>query len=74
MYLEAVHHFRKVLPGRVHEVRYEEMVKDPEQVIRGVLSKLKLDWDPNVMEFHKSNRTVHTMSMSQVHCCIVQCC
>ena len=66
MYLETMAHFREVLPGRVHDVRYEEMVRDPENTIRGVISKLKLDWDPNVMDFHKTNRTVQTMSMSQV--------
>eukprot|EP01036_Dinobryon_divergens_P036186 gene36186-47054_t len=65
-YLEIMHHFRTVLPGRVTDVSYEEMVRDPEKVIRGVIGKLGLDWDPNVMQFHKTNRTVQTHSMAQV--------
>jgi len=65
-YLKIVNHFRKVLPGRVLDVSYEQLVADPERVMKNVIAKLKLDWDPNVLQFHKSNRTVHTHSMSQV--------
>eukprot|EP01041_Mallomonas_annulata_P000920 gene920-1786_t len=65
-YLEILAHFRAVLPGRVIDVRYEETVKDPEKTIRYLISRLNLEWDPNVMEFYKTNRTVQTLSVSQV--------
>eukprot|EP01041_Mallomonas_annulata_P009596 gene9596-19948_t len=65
-YLEILAYFRKVLPGRVIDVRYEETVKDPEKTIRNLISKLNLEWDPNVMEFYKTNRTIQTLSMTQV--------
>ena len=65
-YLEIMNHFRKVLPGRVLDVSYEQLVADPERVMKNIIAKLKLDWDPNVLQFHKTNRTVHTHSMAQV--------
>jgi len=65
-YIELMAHWRRVLPGRIHEISYEGMVRDQEGTIRGILKKLKLDWDPAVMQYHKSNRTVHTHSMQQV--------
>lgn len=66
LYLETMDHFRRVLPGRVIDVRYEELVKNPLQVMQQVIKKLDLPWDDNVLSFHKSNRTVQTHSMSQV--------
>ena len=80
VYLEIVNHFRQVLPGRIHEVLYEDMVRDPEATIRGVIEKMKLEWDPNVMQFYKSNRTIQTLSVTQVrayfliielYCCVM---
>lgn len=45
--------------------RYEEVVADPEAVMRRVLHALGLAWDPAVLNFHASNRTVHTHSQSR---------
>ena len=65
-YLEIMAHFRKVLPGRVYDVRYEELVEDPERVMRGVVKHIGVGWDSSILEFYRSNRSVQTMSSSQV--------
>jgi hypothetical protein len=65
-YLEILAHFRKVLPGRVYDVRYEELVRDPEGVMRGVVKHLGLVWDASILDFHMTNRSVQTFSSSQV--------
>jgi len=66
-YLEIMHHYRTVLPDRVLDVSYEQLVADPEKIMRSVISSLKLDWDPKILEFYKTNRTVQTHSMAQVN-------
>ena len=63
LYLDIMNHFRRVLPGRVMDIRYEEVVIDHEEVVRDVIDRLGLDWDPVVLEYHMSNRTVQTHSM-----------
>lgn len=63
VYLDLMSHFRSVLPGRVMDVRYEELVADHEGVIRDVIDRLGLDWNPSVLEYHTTNRTVQTHSM-----------
>ncbi len=46
--------------------RYEDLITDPEAVMRRlIVGKLGLKWDPNVLNFHSSNRTVHTHSQSR---------
>jgi tetratricopeptide (TPR) repeat protein len=60
-------HWRAVLPGeRLHEVHYEDLVRDPEPVLRGVLEHCGLAWDPRCLEFHRTERTVRTASAEQV--------
>lgn len=66
IYLEVMAHFRKHLPGRIYEVQYEQLIRQPEIVLRGILDQLDLPWDPFILSYHKINRTVHTSSTLQV--------
>ena len=59
-------HFRRVLPGRVVDLRYEELVSDAESVLRRVVvDLLELPWEEQLLQFHKSGRAVQTNSMSR---------
>jgi hypothetical protein len=44
-------------PGidRYHEIRYERLVRDPEQVLRALLEFLDEPWDAGVLSFEDSN-------------------
>ncbi len=59
-------HWRAALPLPVFELRYEDLVAAPEDVTRALLDFCGLDWDPAVLEFHRSKRLVHTASYDQV--------
>lgn len=54
------------LPGFIHNLSYEKLVENPEKEIRKLLEFCGLDWDPEVLEFHKTRRQVATLSMAQV--------
>ncbi len=45
--------------------RYENLVANPEQIMRMILAALDLPWNPAVLNFYMTNRTVHTHSMSR---------
>ena len=59
-------HWRNVLPLRLHEVRYEKLVADLEGESRRLIDFLGLAWEPACLEFHRTERTVTTMSHWQV--------
>ena len=40
-------------PGRYREVRYEELVADPERVLRELCGFLELEWDDGVLHHHE---------------------
>jgi hypothetical protein len=48
-------------------VFYEELVERPEAVARRLLSACGLAWEPGVLQFHDTARSVQTASMEQVN-------
>ena len=65
-YWDLMAHWRRVLPGRFLEVRYEEVIANTEQAARTLLDWCGLDWDERVMRFYETDRPVQTASVSQV--------
>lgn len=62
-----VSHWRAVLPKDVFlEVPYADLVADQEGWSRRIIEFIGLDWDPKVLEFHKTERAVLTASNWQV--------
>jgi len=65
-YVDVMDHFDRVLPGRVHRLRYEVLVDDPEGEIRRLLAHCGLPFDPACLNFHQTARAVRTPSAEQV--------
>jgi tetratricopeptide (TPR) repeat protein len=65
-YKRVTAHWRQVLPLPVHEVCYEELVRDPETVTRSLLAFCGLSWQESCRNFFKSERPVRTASTLQV--------
>jgi hypothetical protein len=55
-----------VLPGRIHRVIYERMVDDTEREVRRLLAYCGLEFQPECLEFYKTERAVRTASSEQV--------
>jgi hypothetical protein len=56
------------LPLRSYRVRYEDLVTDPEPVLRGAVDFLGQDWDPAVLEYRAglAGQQIDTPSYRQV--------
>ncbi len=65
-YLNLMAHFDEVLPGRVHRVRYEALIADPEAEVRRLLAYCGLQFEPSCLRFHETDRPVRTASSEQV--------
>jgi hypothetical protein len=55
-----------VLPGRILDVHYEELVHDPEGQARRVLEWCGLPWEDSALAFHEQERPSMTASAAQV--------
>ncbi len=66
-YAALMEHWRNVLPpGVLLELRYEDVVADVEREARRIVAHCGLEWDAACLEFHKTQRPVHTASSAQV--------
>ena len=61
-----MHHWEQVLPGGILEIRYEDVVNDPETSARRMLAHIGVDWEPQVLDFDALQRPVNTASVWQV--------
>lgn len=66
MYHAMMVHWREVLGERIVEVRYEDLVADPEPEIRRMVAGVGLPWDDACLAHHRTERAVSTLSASQV--------
>ena len=65
-YVELMRHWDAVLPGRVLRVQYEDVVSDLEGNVRRLLAHCGLEFEPECVEFYKTERSVRTASSEQV--------
>ena len=66
-YRQLMAHWHRVLPpGRILDLRYEDMVEDPEREARRLLDYMGLPWDPACLKFYRNKRAVNTASLAQV--------
>ncbi|MFI4890874.1 MAG: tetratricopeptide repeat-containing sulfotransferase family protein [Steroidobacterales bacterium] len=65
-YLELMRHWDRVLPGRILRVQHEDVVDDLAGNVRRMLDFCGLPFEPQCIEFHKTERSVRTASSEQV--------
>lgn len=65
-YVRLMDHLETIAPGFLQSIDYEELVDDPEAVLRPILAGLRLEWDESLLRFHESKSSVRTPSAEQV--------
>jgi tetratricopeptide (TPR) repeat protein len=65
-YRRLMAHWHATLPGRIIDIAYEDLVKDPEREARRLFDALALPWQPQCLDFERNPHPVATASASQV--------
>jgi len=65
-YRRVMDHWHAAMPGRILDVVYADLVKDPETTMRRVLDFCGLAWDPACIDLTKNESAVATLSTAQV--------
>jgi len=65
-YRRIMEHWREVLPGKVLDVHYEQMVGDQENQTRRLLEYCGLPWEDQCLRFYETERAINTASSEQV--------
>jgi len=65
-YDRLMRHWKRVLPTRMLELQYEELVSSPESQIRKLIDFVGLPWDQSCLHFHERKQSIQTPSAEQV--------
>jgi len=65
-YQRIMDHWHTVLPGKILDVHYEEVVADLEGQVRRILDYCELDWEESCARFYETDRSVKSASSEQV--------
>ena len=65
-YRRIMDHWNTVLPGKVLEMNYEELVADQETQTRRLLEHCGLPWEDRCLRFYETERAINTASSEQV--------
>jgi len=71
-YQRLMDHWHTVLPGKVLDVQYEDVVENLEVQVRRILQYCDLSWDDRCLRFHETGRAIKTASSEQVRQAIYQ--
>ncbi len=59
-------HWQRVIPGVIHTIQYEDLVRDTEAETRRLLAYCGLNWEPRCLDFHRNTSASTTASATQV--------
>ena len=65
-YRRLMDHWRSILPGRIIDIAYEDVVKDLEGSAKELFAQLELEWEPACLDFHEGGAATMTGSAVQV--------
>jgi len=65
-YRRIMDHWNEVLPGKVLDMHYEQMVTDQENQTRRLLEYCGLPWEDQCLRFYETERAINTASSEQV--------
>lgn len=65
-YRRLMDHWRRSMPGAIHDISYERLVQDPKTEGRRLLAACGLEWQDRCLEFHLNPTATTTASASQV--------
>ncbi|WP_298260735.1 tetratricopeptide repeat-containing sulfotransferase family protein [uncultured Litoreibacter sp.] len=63
---EMVEFWRGQCPDAFHEIRYEELIAEPEAQSRALVDAVGLEWEDACLSFYETKREVRTLSATQV--------
>jgi tetratricopeptide (TPR) repeat protein len=65
-YERLMSHWKQVMEMPILDVKYENLIADPEGQSRQLIDFIGLPWDDRCLDFHKTRRSVSTASTRQV--------
>ena len=64
-YMDLMNHWKQVLPLKIFEIQYEDLINDQETKSKQLIDFCDLEWEEKCFSFYKTDRSIATMSSDQ---------
>ena len=65
IFIDITQFWKCKIPESIYEIRYEELINQPEKNIKDLIDFCELDWDESCLNFHKNKNAIKTLSVNQ---------
>ena len=65
LYRDLMNHWNNLLPNFIFNIKYENLVNNPESEIKNLVENCNLNWDNKCLNFHNNKRPIKTASDTQ---------
>ena len=65
-YFETMEEYKFKYSEYIYDYNYEDLIKNPDEIIPEIINWLKWDWDEKYLSPHKNKRNVFTASSAQI--------
>jgi len=65
LYLDLMKFWNKKYPNTIHNIKYEELVHNPDKEIKKIIKNLDIEWDKNCLKFYENKNAIKTLSVNQ---------
>ena len=66
LFVDMQAYWKNVAPDSFYEIKYEDLIENPEEETRRLIDYCGLEWEDSCLEFYKNTRRVKTLSAFQV--------
>ena len=66
IYASTMAHWKTLFPEKIHTIRYEELIDNPEAVLRPLLEFCNLPWEESCLNYRDTMDSINTASAGQV--------
>ena len=65
LYSNLMSHWKRTMPKFIYDIKYENIVQNPEREIKSLIKMCDLSWNNNCLKFYKNERAIKTTSDTQ---------
>mgnify|MGYP001246528500 FL=1 len=66
-YEDLMKFWNKMYEGKIYNIEYELLIKNPDDEIKKLINFCSLDWEDACLNFHKSKTAIKTLSVNQAN-------
>ena len=66
LYKDLMQHWHKLLPKKIHVIKYEDIIEKPEPTTKALFKFCDLDWSIDCLNYHQQRFVSTTASSSQI--------